>query len=73
MIRKERRLWVVEHRIVAASFFQGGGARLTDRARIDADALEFAEHRVQQNPRYATACVLDLCRTPEGLRMLGTN
>ncbi|MEM6588278.1 MAG: ATP-grasp domain-containing protein [Pseudomonadota bacterium] len=71
-ILKEWRLWVVEDRIVTHSLYKEG-ARVVYRHEIDGDALEFANHLVKVNPGYATAYVVDICRTEEGLKMLETN
>ncbi|MEM8595132.1 MAG: ATP-grasp domain-containing protein [Pseudomonadota bacterium] len=71
-ILREWRLWIVEHRVVTHSLYKDG-RRVTYRPDIDADARAFAERLIALNPRYAPACVLDICRTEAGLRRLETN
>ena len=71
-ILAEWRLWVVADRVVTWSLYVDGG-RVTYRAEIADDALAFAEALVAANPGYAPAYVMDVCRTPDGLRLLETN
>ena len=71
-ILKEWRVWVVEDRVVTVSLFKEG-RRVTYRREIDEDARLFAEEVIRANPGYASAYVLDLCRTKDGLRLLETN
>lgn len=40
---------------------------------IDADALAFAQELARRNLGYATAYVMDICRTESGLQLLETN
>ncbi len=71
-IMKEWRLWVVAGEIVTFSLYREG-RRVVYRHEIDDDALAFAQEMVDINPGYATAYVLDVCRTEQGLRLLETN
>ncbi|MCY4179933.1 MAG: ATP-grasp domain-containing protein [Litoreibacter sp.] len=71
-IQKEWRLWVVGDQIVTYSLSKEG-RRIVYRAEIDDDALVFARQLVAANPGYATAYVLDICLTLDGLKMLETN
>ncbi|MEM8590885.1 MAG: ATP-grasp domain-containing protein, partial [Pseudomonadota bacterium] len=43
------------------------------RPEIDDTARCFGEALIAANPGYAPAYVLDICATPNGLRMLETN
>lgn len=71
-ILKEWRVWIVEGSVVTYSLYKEG-ARVVYRPEIDADAYAFACELAAQNPDYAQAYVLDICRTEDGLRMLETN
>lgn len=71
-ILKEWRLWVVKDEIITYSLYKEG-ARVVYRHEIDEDALNFAKEMVQANTDYATAYVIDICRTDDGLKMLETN
>ncbi len=71
-IQKEWRIWVVADQVVTYSLYKEG-TRVIYRPEIDEDALTFAKDLVAANPGYATAYVLDICRTDAGLRMLETN
>ena len=71
-IHKEWRIWVVAEKIVTYSMYKEG-TRVIYRREIDDDALEFAAQMVRENPDYATAYVMDICRTDKGLRLLETN
>jgi len=71
-IQKEWRIWVVREEVVTYSLYKEG-SRVIYRLEIDEDALQFAETMVTANPNYATAYVMDICRTGDGLRLLETN
>jgi len=71
-ILKEWRLWIVEGKVVTFSLYKEG-ARVDYRPEIDADALEFGQFLADAHPTYSHAYVMDLCRTPDGLRMIETN
>ena len=71
-IFKEWRCWVVDDKIITYSLYKEG-ARVVYRPEIDADALSFAQDMVKANPGYARAYILDVCKTPDGLRLLETN
>lgn len=71
-IQKEWRLWVVDGQIVTYSLYKEG-RRVIYRPEIDDDALHFAQQRVDDNPDYARAYVIDVCRTEDELRMIETN
>ncbi|MEX0283669.1 MAG: ATP-grasp domain-containing protein [Paracoccaceae bacterium] len=71
-IQKEWRIWVVSERVVTWSLYVEG-RRVVYRHEIDEDALAFAEQMIAANPNYATAYVMDVCRTDDGLRLLETN
>ena len=71
-ILREWRLWVVRDAIITHSLYKEG-ARVVYHPEIDDDALAFAEQLVKANPGYAPAYVMDICRTEDGLKMLGTN
>lgn len=71
-ILQEWRVWVVQDEIITYSLYKEG-ARVTYRAEIDDDALQFAVEAVRRNPGYATAYVVDICRTAEGLHIIETN
>lgn len=71
-IEREWRLWVAGDRTAAFSLYREG-RQVVYRREIDPDALAFARTLVAANPGYAPAYVLDICRTPDGLRMLETN
>lgn len=71
-IQREWRLWVVDGKIVTWSLYKEG-SRVLYRHEIDEDALRFAQEMVDLNAGYARAFVLDVCRTPDGLKMLETN
>ncbi len=68
-ILKEWRLWVVDGRIITQSLYKEG-YRVIYRPEIDDDARAFAQSLVDANPSYARAYVIDVCRTPEGLKMI---
>ena len=71
-IYAEWRIWVVAGEIVTHSLYKEG-ARVVYRPEIDTDALAFAQSLVDRNAGYATAYVIDICRTENGLKMLETN
>ncbi|MEL7214255.1 MAG: ATP-grasp domain-containing protein [Pseudomonadota bacterium] len=71
-ILTEWRLWVVDDQIVTASLYKQR-TRVIYKPQIDDDALAFAKTLVKANPHYAEAYVIDICRTPEGLKLLETN
>lgn len=71
-IQREWRVWIVRDRVVTASLYKEG-TRVVYRPEIDEDALAFVRAIVAANPGYATAYVLDVCRTADGLRLLETN
>lgn len=71
-ILKEWRLWVVKGEVVTYSLYKEG-SRIVYLHEIDDDAAEFAQRLVEINPDYSPAYVIDICRTPEGLKMLETN
>lgn len=71
-IQKEWRIWVVKDRIVTFSLYKEG-PRVIYRPEIDDDAMTFAQMLVTENPGYADAYVMDICRTADGLKMLETN
>ncbi|MEP6021440.1 MAG: ATP-grasp domain-containing protein [Paracoccaceae bacterium] len=71
-ILKEWRLWAVRDEIVTFSLYKEG-SRVVYRHEIDDDALVFAKMLVEENPNYAPAYVIDICRTDDGLKMLETN
>ncbi|MEM6758687.1 MAG: ATP-grasp domain-containing protein [Pseudomonadota bacterium] len=71
-ILKEWRVWVVADTVVTHSVYKEG-ARVIYRAEIDDDADRFVQELVAANPNYAPAYVIDICRTPAGLKMLETN
>ncbi|MEM8978922.1 MAG: ATP-grasp domain-containing protein [Pseudomonadota bacterium] len=71
-ILTEWRVWVVADEIITASLYKEG-RRVVYRPGMDPDAQAFAERLVAENPNYAPAYVMDLCRTPQGLRLLETN
>lgn len=71
-ILKEWRIWVVANEIVTYSLYKEG-ARVVYRQEIDSDAFSFAQQMTEINPSYATAYVMDICRTTEGLKLLETN
>lgn len=71
-IAKEWRLWVVADRVVTWSLYKEG-RRITWRAEVDDDVLALADTLIALNPGYAPAYVMDLCRTPDGLRLIETN
>ena len=71
-ILKEWRIWVVNEEVVTASLYKAG-TRVVYRDEIDDDARAFAKELVAANPNYACAYVMDICRTPDGLRLLETN
>jgi len=71
-IFKEWRLWVVSDQVVAHSLYRDCG-HVTHRAEIDADVMDFAREMVSVNPGYATAYVMDICRTEDGLKIIETN
>lgn len=71
-ILQEWRVWIVKGQVVTASLYREG-EQVVYRREIDGDALAFAQSMVDLNPGYAPACVMDICRTAEGLRLLETN
>lgn len=71
-IAPEWRIWVVGDQVVTWSLYKEG-RRVTYRHEIEDDALTFAQTLVAQNPGYAPAYVLDICRSDQGLRLLETN
>lgn len=71
-IHTEWRIWVVRDVVVTYSLYKEG-SRVVYRPEIDDDALAFAQQMVAANPGYADAYVMDICRTPIGLRLLETN
>jgi hypothetical protein len=71
-ISQEWRLWAVNGQIVTYSLYKDAG-RVVYRHHIDTDALAFGQMLVDANPNYADAYVIDICRSPDGLRMLETN
>ncbi len=71
-IYTEWRIWVVEGQIVTGSLYKEG-ARVVYRPEVDPDALAFAQRLVDMNAGYATAYVMDICRTADGLKLLETN
>lgn len=71
-IFREWRLWIVDEKVVTFSLYREG-SRVVYRQEIDDDAMEFAQRMVALNPGYATAYVIDICRTDEGLKLLETN
>lgn len=71
-IQKEWRIWIVRDRIVTTSLYKEGN-RVVYRPEIDDDAMAFAKMLVAENPGYADAYVMDICRTDAGLRLLETN
>ncbi|MDJ0637718.1 MAG: ATP-grasp domain-containing protein [Paracoccaceae bacterium] len=72
VILKEWRIWVVRDKVVTYSLYKDG-SRVVYRHEIDEDALAFAQQMVSANPCYSDAYVMDICRTPDGLRLLETN
>ncbi len=71
-IQKEWRVWVVRDEIVTVSLYREG-SRVVYRNEIDEDAASFARSMTTLNPGYATAYVMDVCRTADGLFLLETN
>ncbi|WP_217991929.1 ATP-grasp domain-containing protein [Rhodobacter maris] len=71
-ILTEWRIWVVAGEVVTFLLYKEGD-RVTYRSEIDADALAFAQGLARLNPGYATAYVMDICRTESGLKLLETN
>lgn len=71
-ILKEWRIWVVNDVIRTFSLYKEG-SRVVYRPEIDQDAKDFAEQLVRLNLGYASAYVMDICRTETGLKMLETN
>lgn len=71
-ILKEWRIWIVAEKVVTYSMYKEG-TRVIYRREIDDDALEFANQMIRNNPDYAPAYVMDICRTEGGLRLLETN
>jgi hypothetical protein len=71
-ILQEWRVWIVDDKIVTYSLYKSGST-VVYRNEIDDDAKEFGAKMVALNPAYAKAYVMDVCRTPEGLRLLETN
>ncbi|MEM7651741.1 MAG: ATP-grasp domain-containing protein [Pseudomonadota bacterium] len=71
-ILKEWRVWIVKDVVCTASLYKEG-TRVVYRPEIDPDAAAFVEQMVRLNPNYATAYVMDVCRTEMGLRLVETN
>ncbi|MEL6643973.1 MAG: ATP-grasp domain-containing protein [Pseudomonadota bacterium] len=71
-ILREWRVWIVDDEVVTYSLYKEG-ARVIYRGEIDRDALDFVTQLVAENPGYAPAYVMDVCRTNAGLRFLETN
>lgn len=71
-ILAEWRLWIVGDKVATYSRYkQGDTVRWT--YAIDNDVIPFAESLILNNPDYAAAYVMDICRTDDGLRLLETN
>jgi hypothetical protein len=71
-ILQEWRVWIVDNKIVTYSLYKSGST-VVYRNEIDDDAKKFAAEMVAINPGYAKAYVMDVCRTPGGLKLLETN
>lgn len=71
-ILKEWRVWIVDDLVQTYSLYKEDN-RVIYRQEIDDDAAAFAKRMVELNPRYAQAYVMDICRTPDDLKILETN
>lgn len=71
-IFKEWRVWIVDDQVVTYSLYKEG-ARVVYRREIDGDASDFVEQVIAINPGFASAYVMDICRTDDGLKFLETN
>lgn len=71
-ILQEWRIWVIAGEVVTYSLYREKN-EVIYKLEIDKDALIFAKHMASLHPDYATAYVIDICRTKNGLKLLETN
>lgn len=71
-ILAEWRLWIVDDTVVTFSRYKLGDTVRWVHA-IDDDVIPFADAMITANRGYATAYVMDICRTEAGLKLLETN
>ena len=71
-IYAEYRLFVIGNEIVTASQYKINGYVRYD-ALVDEDILQFGRDRIADEPNFADAYCLDLCRTPDGIKIVEVN
>lgn len=72
VIYAEYRLFVIGDEIVTASQYKINGYVKYD-ALVDDDIIQFGKERVAEEPNFAGAYCLDLCRTPNGIKIVEVN
>ena len=71
-INQEIRCWIVGNKVVTISQYKVGHRVTAKNLDNDLEAIEFAQKMVDKY-RPAQAFVLDICRTPEGFKVIEVN